>query len=199
MAIDPRQPLRLEKHAGTVQRPEAKLLHVSPKRRAVARDPLADAHVEVRLVWRVIENLPEVEEFHGVSVALTGGPEHATCGDMDPQLFDLICEGIAAGTCPIADDADLRVLLAHLETLSRKDLHMAQQPPTPTPNPTPTNPTPTPTTPDMPRPGAPRRPRNRRRRPVAHGVAREKVYAQLRTVRPKCVTTVRDNTTKAKG
>ena len=39
---------------------------------------------------------------------------------MDPQLFDLIVEGIAAGTCPIADDADLRVLLAHLETLARK-------------------------------------------------------------------------------
>jgi hypothetical protein len=63
---------------------------------------------------------------------------------MDPQLFDLIVEGIAAGTCPIADDADLRVLLRYLETLARKDRRMTNsQPPTPTPtNPTPTNPTP---------------------------------------------------------
>ena len=71
---------------------------------------------------------------------------------MDPQLFDLIVEGIAAGTCPIADDADLRVLLAHLETLARKDRRMAQQPPTP-----PTNPTPEPNVPptDSPRPTPP--------------------------------------------
>ena len=72
---------------------------------------------------------------------------------MDPQLFDLIVEGIAAGTCPIADDADLRVLLRHLEALARKDRRMAQpQPPTP-----PTNPTPEPNVPptDSPRPTPP--------------------------------------------
>jgi hypothetical protein len=73
---------------------------------------------------------------------------------MDPQLFDLIVEGIAAGTCPIADDADLRVLLRHLEALARKDRRMAQQPPTPTP----TNPTPEPVNvppTDSPRPTPP--------------------------------------------
>jgi hypothetical protein len=81
---------------------------------------------------------------------------------MDPQLFDLIVEGIAAGTCPIADDADLRVLLRHLETLARKDRRMAQQPPTPPP----TNPTPEPSVPptDSPRPTPPVTPTPTRRR-----------------------------------
>ena len=37
---------------------------------------------------------------------------------MDPQLYDLICEGIAVGLCPIADDDDLRELLAVLEQLA---------------------------------------------------------------------------------
>jgi hypothetical protein len=36
---------------------------------------------------------------------------------MHPQLLDLICEGIAIGVCPIADDDDLRLLLAALERL----------------------------------------------------------------------------------
>jgi hypothetical protein len=89
-------------------------------------------------------------------------------GRMDPQLFDLIVEGIAAGTCPIADDADLRVLLRHLETLARKDRRMTNsQPPTPTPtNPTPTNPTPDITEPPIttPRPPVVKPTPTRRRR-----------------------------------
>jgi hypothetical protein len=42
---------------------------------------------------------------------------------MDPRMLDLICEGIAAGLCPIADDDDLRTLLGELERLHVKGHH----------------------------------------------------------------------------
>jgi hypothetical protein len=44
-------------------------------------------------------------------------------GVMDPRMLDLICEGIAAGLCPIADDDDLRALLAELERLHLRGHH----------------------------------------------------------------------------
>jgi hypothetical protein len=42
---------------------------------------------------------------------------------MDPRMLDLIREGIASGSCPIADDDDLRALLAELERLHLKGHH----------------------------------------------------------------------------
>lgn len=48
---------------------------------------------------------------------LTAGARRCYTSGMDPQLLDLICEGIAIGVCPIADDDDLRLLLAALERL----------------------------------------------------------------------------------
>ena len=71
-------------------------------------------------------------------------------------MLDLVCEGIAAGLCPIADDEDLRVLLDALEQLAAKQTVTAPvTPPTPKPtNPTPTPPIVVPPT-DAPRPTPP--------------------------------------------
>jgi len=49
----------------------------------------------------------------------TAGGIRATLTGMDPRMLDLVCEGIAAGLCPIADDDDLRELLTALERLTK--------------------------------------------------------------------------------